>query len=112
MMVEVRTTSEMAGEAHRLASRYAPLPDWRPLTGGIAGGAVFGVPMVIFADVDVGISLYALVLNVAVGFALPYFLLKRRKDAYDRAFERELDALKALRAQRCREAPEESSVAP
>jgi hypothetical protein len=97
-MGELRTTSEMMNEAHRRASRYAPLPGWRPVTGGLAGAAVFGVPMIIFADVNIGISLYALILNVAVGFALPFFYLKRQKDAYYHAWDLELEALRALRA--------------
>jgi hypothetical protein len=93
-MDQSRVTSEMMSEAYKRASRYAPLPEWRPVTGGIAGAAVFCVPMIIFASAADGVSLPALVLNAAVGFALPFFYLKRQKDAHDRAWNNELEALK------------------
>ena len=74
-MSEICATSDVMSEAHKRASRYAPLPKWRPVTGGIAGAAVFCVPMIIFANEAIGFSLYALIMNAAVGFALPFFYL-------------------------------------
>jgi|GEM_PF-4377864 len=94
-MSEIRTASDMMSEAHKRATRYAPLPGWHPVTGGIAGAAVFCVPMIIFGNENIGISLYALMMNAAVGFALPFFYLKRRKDAYYRAWDSELEAIRA-----------------
>lgn len=99
-MERPRPLSDLLSEAHRRATREAPLPDWHPVTGGIAGAAVFVVPMIIAASASVGVSLWALLLNAAVGFALPFFWLKRRRDAYDRAFERELEAIKASESSR------------
>jgi hypothetical protein len=96
-MDQLRTTSDMMNEAHRRASRHAPLPKWHPVTGGIAGAAAAAGPMIIFADVNVGISLYAVVLTAAIGFAWGFFYLKRRKDAYDRAWNRELEYLRGKR---------------
>ncbi len=93
-MGELPTTSDMVSQAHRRASRDAPPPAWRPVNGGLAMAAVFTVPMIIFAGANVGVSLYALILNAAVGFALGFFPLKRRKDAYDRAWKRELEVLR------------------
>ena len=92
-MEQPRPTSDMMNQAHRRASRHAPLPEWHPVTGGIAGASVPVVPMIIFADGNVGVSLYALILSAAVGFAFGFFWVKSRKDAYDRAWNRELEAL-------------------
>lgn len=86
--------SDLMNEAHRRASRHAPPPDWRPLHGGLAMAAAFAVPMIVIASATVGVSLYALILNAIVGFAIGFFPLKRKKDAYDRAFNRELEALR------------------
>ena len=85
--------SDLMAEAHRRAARDAPPPAWHPVTGGLAWAAVFAVPMIIFASVSVGVSLYALILNAAVGFAIGFFPLKRKQDAYGRAWKRELAAL-------------------
>jgi hypothetical protein len=93
-MGELRITSEMMHKAHRRVSRDAPPPTWRPVNGGLAMAAAFTVPMIIFASPDVGVSLYALVLSAAIGFALGFLPLKRQKDAYDRARNRELEALR------------------
>ena len=80
--------------AHRRVSRDAPPPTWRPVNGGLAMAVAFTVPMIIFASSDVGVSLYALVLSAAIGFAMAFFPLKRQKDAYDRAWDRELKYLR------------------
>ena len=91
-MDQPRTTSDLAGEAHRRATRSAPPPKTHPLTGGLVGAAAFCVPMFFFESINT--SLLNLGLNAAVGFALGFFYLKRRQHAYDRACERELEALK------------------
>lgn len=78
-------------EAHRRALRHAPLPEWHPAAGGIAGAAVAAVPMIFVAD---EIRLYAVILNAAVGFAYGFFWVKTRRDAYYRAWNRELEALR------------------
>jgi hypothetical protein len=93
-MGQPRTTSEMMIEAHRRASRYAPLPEWRPVNGGLVGAAAAGVPMIIFTNPNVGFSPFAVVLTAAIGFAAPFFYLKRRKDAHYRAWNRELKYLR------------------
>jgi hypothetical protein len=94
-MNQPRATSDLMNEAHRRALRRAPPPGWHPLTGGLAGAAAFAGPMILFGVWGAGVSLYALMLNAIVGFALPFFWLKRRKDAYDRAWTLEFEALKA-----------------
>ena len=88
-----RPTPDLISEAHKRALRYAPPPQWRPVYGGLAGAAAFCVPMLFFAT-SVEVSVYALIMNAVVGFALPFVYLKRKQDAYDRAWERELTALK------------------
>ena len=93
-MDQPRTTSDMMNQAHRRALRHAPLPEWHPVTAGITMAAVYVVPMILFAHVDIGVSLYALILNAAVGFAFGFFWMKSRRDAYYRAWNRELEALK------------------
>lgn len=93
-MDQPRATSEMMNEASRRASRYAPLPGWHPVAGGLAGASAFCVPMLIFATTAVGVSVWALIMNAVVGFALPFFYLKRQKDAHHRAWNNELEALK------------------
>lgn len=93
-MDQPRTTSDLMNEAHRRASRQSPPPEWHPVTAGLAWAAVFVVPMILFASVSVGVSLYALILNAAVGFGIGLFWAKRRRDAYYRAWNRELTALR------------------
>lgn len=92
-MDQLRPTSDMMNEAHRRASRHAPLPEWHPVTGGIAWACILVVPMIIFASVSVGVSLYALILNAVIGFAWGFFWVKSRRDAHYRAWKRELEAL-------------------
>ena len=92
--------SDMMKEAHARASRYAPPPEWSPVTGGLAGAAAFCVPMIIFATTSVGVSVYALILNAVIGFALPFFWIKSRKDAYHRAWSRELEAIRGRQERR------------
>ena len=87
-------TSDMMHEAHKRALRHAPLPEWHPVVGGIGGAAVAAVPMLFIAD---EIRLYAVFLNAVVGFAYGFFLVKGRRDAYTRAWNRELEALKGTR---------------
>jgi hypothetical protein len=89
-MDQPRVTSDMMNEAHRRALRHAPLPEWHPVAGGLAGAAVAAVPMLFIAD---EIRLYAVTLNAVVGFAYGFFLVKGRRDAYYRAWNRELEAL-------------------
>ena len=48
----------------------------------------------IFTYVNAGFSPFAWVLTAAIGFALPFFYLKSRKDAYYRARNRELKYLR------------------
>lgn len=92
-MDQPRTDADLMAEAHRRASRDAPPPQWRPLYGGLAGAAVFAIPMVFVIE---QVSPYALMLNAIVGFALPYFYLQRLQNAYQRAFDREFTALKGM----------------
>ena len=89
-MDQPRPTSDMMHEAHRRALRHAPLPRLHPVAGGIAAAAVAAVPMIFVAD---EIRLYAVIVNAAVGFAYGFFLVKGRRDAYYRAWNRELEAL-------------------
>jgi hypothetical protein len=91
-MDQPRTTPDLMSEAHRRAMRSAPPPEMHPLHGGLVGAAAFCVPMFFFESINT--SLLNLGLNAAVGFALGFFYLKRRQAAYDRACERELEALK------------------
>lgn len=91
-MDQPRTVSDLAGEAHRRAMRSAPPPETHPLIGGLVGAAAFCLPMFLFEHVN--LSLLNLGLNALAGFALGFFYLKRRQATYDRAFERELEALK------------------
>jgi hypothetical protein len=93
-MGELGTTSEMMIEAHRRAARHAQLPTWHPVNGGLAMAAALAAPMIIFASANAGVSLYALVASAAIGFAWGFFRLKRQKDAYDRAWNRELKYLR------------------
>ena len=101
-MDQPRSMADLMREAHRRASRHAPPPTWRPLTGGLVGAAVFAVPMILIVN---ELSLYALILNAVVGFAVWFYFLKRRQDAYHRAFENELAALKSINDPQTREAP-------
>ncbi len=56
--------------------------------------AAFTIPMIVFANVGIDVSLYALILTAAVGFAIGFFPLKRQQDSYDRAWNRELAGLR------------------
>src|ERR1044072_854618 len=89
-MDQPRATSDMMNEAHRRALRHAPLPEWHPVAGGVAGAAVAAVPMLFISD---EIRLYAVILHAFVGFACGFFLVKTRRDTYYRAWNRELEAL-------------------
>ena len=89
-MDQRRTTPDMMNEAHRRALRHAQLPQWHPVAGGIAAAAVAAVPMLVIPD---EIRLYAVIFNAVVGFAYGFFLVKGRRDAYYRAWNRELEAL-------------------
>ncbi len=66
-----------------------------PVYGGLAGAAALCVPM-LFHATSVGVSVYALILNAVIGFALPFYYLTRKQNAYDRACERELTALNGM----------------
>ena len=59
-MDQPRALSDLMNEGHRRVSRKTPPPVWQPLSGGIAGAAAFSIPMILFADAAVGISLLAL----------------------------------------------------
>ena len=93
-MDQPRALSDLMNEAHRRAARHAPPPDWHPLHGGLAMAGAFAVPMGLFASMNAEVSLPALILNAIVGFAVGFFALKRKQNAYDRAFNRELEALR------------------
>jgi hypothetical protein len=80
--------------AHERASRYAPLPAYDPSQAGLAGAAVVGVIIAVFAGfarLDLDAFAPAFSVSVALGFGLPfaYFWNQRRKhyDAWSKEYE-------------------------
>jgi hypothetical protein len=98
--MSVGPTIGLWGLARERASKYAPMPKWEPLLGGLVGISVLGVfvsVLTAFVRLDLNNSPVAVGVTVITGFSIPYFVLRHKQGQHVRACSKEYEILRRER---------------